>query len=200
MPLDHTAINLIHLTKKWRAAAENTNETHRYRKLNLSLATRRRQKKNNHAALVFWMSFRTGSAKCNEKRGALWSSKNQIDRVLSRIFIKSHCRVRSHNPKRGCACREKKKNPWFRYKARLTLAVAYIRGETNHLYECGLHKTRTAGINGSRLSPRPDQSNDDVVCFGASEQKSETTGFGQENRHILHCRFVFKLTFRQVYS
>ena len=40
----------------------------------------------------------------------------------------------------------------------------------NHLYECGLHKTRTAGINGSRLSPRPDQSNDDVVCFGASER------------------------------
>ena len=33
-----------------------------------------------------------------------------------------------------------------------------------------LHKTRTAGINGSRLSPRPDQSNDDVVCFGASER------------------------------
>ena len=47
---------------------------------------------------------------------------------------------------------------------------------------------RTAGINGSRLSPRPDQSNDDIVCFDASEQaseqKSETTGFGQENRHI----------------
>ena len=142
------------------------------------------------------MSFRTGSAKCNEKRGALWSSKNQILRVLSRIFINSHCRVRSHNPKRGCACREKKKNPWFRYKPRLTLAVAYIRGERNHLYECGLHKTQTAGINGSRLSPRPDQSNDDVVCFGATEQKSETTGFGQENRHILHCRFLFKLTFR----
>ena len=45
-----------------------------------------------------------------------------------------------------------------------------IRGERNHLYECRLHKTRTAGINGSRLSPWPDQSNDDVVCFGASEQ------------------------------
>ena len=55
-------------------------------------------------------------------------------------------------------------------KPRLTLAVAYIRGERNHLFECGLHKTRTAGINGSRLSPRPDQSNDDVVCFGASER------------------------------
>ena len=46
----------------------------------------------------------------------------------------------------------------------------YIRDERNHLYECGLQKMRTAGINGSRLSPRPDQSNDDVVCFGASER------------------------------
>ena len=34
-------------------------------------------------------------------------------------------------------------------KPRLTLASAYIRGERNHLYECGLHKMRTAGINGS---------------------------------------------------
>ena len=34
-------------------------------------------------------------------------------------------------------------------KPRLTLAEAYIRGEKNHLYECGLHKMRTAGINGS---------------------------------------------------
>ena len=55
-------------------------------------------------------------------------------------------------------------------KPRLILAAAYIRGERNHLYEFGLHKTRTAGVNGSLLSPRPDQSNDDVVCFGASER------------------------------
>ena len=55
-------------------------------------------------------------------------------------------------------------------KPQLTLATACIRGERNHLYECGLHKMRTAGINDSRLSPRPDQSNDDVVCFGASER------------------------------
>ena len=55
-------------------------------------------------------------------------------------------------------------------KPRLTLATACIRGERNHLYECGLHKMRTAGIYDSRLSPRPDQSNDDVVCFGASER------------------------------
>ena len=34
-------------------------------------------------------------------------------------------------------------------KPQLTLAEAYIRGEKNHLYECGLHKMRTAGINGS---------------------------------------------------
>ena len=33
---------------------------------------------------------------------------------------------------------------------------------------------RTAGINGSRLSPRPDQSNDDVVCLvRASEGASK---------------------------
>ena len=70
------------------------------------------KKKNNYTALhflVFRISFRTDSARCNEKRRALWSSKNQIDRVLSRIFIHSHCKVRSHNPKGGCACREKKK-------------------------------------------------------------------------------------------
>ena len=134
--------------------------------------------------MVFWISFRTDSARCNEKRRALWSSKNQIDRVLSRIFIHSHCKVRSHNPKGGCACREKKKESLISIthiravytrenKPRLTLAVAYIRGERNHLYECRLHKTRTAGINGSRLSPRPDQSNDDVLSFGASERASK---------------------------
>ena len=60
-------------------------------------------KKNNHTALVFWISFRTDSARCNEKRRALLCSKNQIDRVLSRIFIHSHCKVRSHNPKGVCA-------------------------------------------------------------------------------------------------
>ena len=55
-PLDHRAINLlIHLTRNWRAAAENTNWTHRYPKLNLRLATRKRlkKKKNNHTALGF---------------------------------------------------------------------------------------------------------------------------------------------------
>ena len=52
----------------------------------------------------------------NEKRMALRSSKNQIDGILSRIFIHSHCKARSHNPKGGCACREKKKKgPWFRH-------------------------------------------------------------------------------------
>ena len=53
-------------------------------------------------------------------------------------------------------------------KPRLTIAAAYIRRERNHLYEYGLYQTRTARINGSRLSSRPDRSNDDVVCFGAS--------------------------------
>ena len=43
------------------------------------------------------------------ERRPLRSSKNQIDGVLSRIFIHSHCKVQSHNPKGGCACREKKK-------------------------------------------------------------------------------------------
>ena len=29
--------------------------------------------------------------------------------VPSKIFLRSHRKVQSHNPKRGCACREKKK-------------------------------------------------------------------------------------------
>ena len=50
----------------------------------------------------------------NEKRMALRATKNQIDGILSRIFIHSHCKARSHNPKEGCACREKKKRvPYF---------------------------------------------------------------------------------------
>ena len=40
---------------------------------------------------------------------ALRSSKNQIDGIVSRIFVHSHCKARNHNPKGGCACREKKK-------------------------------------------------------------------------------------------
>ena len=63
--------------------------------------------------LVFWVSRTTDSARCNEKRRALRSTKSQIDGVLSRIFIHSHCKVRNHNPKGGCACREKKKVPDF---------------------------------------------------------------------------------------
>ena len=43
-------------------------------------------------------------------------------------------------------------------KPRLTLTEAYIRHERNHPYKYGLHKTRTAGINGSRLSSRTDRS------------------------------------------
>ena len=49
----------------------------------------------------------------HEKRMALRSSKNQIDGILSRIFIHSHCKARSHNAKGDCACREKKKVPDF---------------------------------------------------------------------------------------
>ena len=48
-------------------------------------------------------------AMCYEKRRALRSSKKQIDGVLSRIFIHSHCKVQSHHPKGGCVCHEKKK-------------------------------------------------------------------------------------------
>ena len=48
------------------------------------------------------------------------------------------------------------------------MAAAYIRREGNHLYEYSLYKTRTARINGSRLSTRQDRFNDDVGCFGAS--------------------------------
>ena len=44
------------------------------------------------------------------------SSNNQIEGVLSRIFIHSHCKARSHNPKGGCACREKiKRIPDFNH-------------------------------------------------------------------------------------
>ena len=82
------------------------------------------------------------------------------------------------------------------------MAAAYIRRKGNNLYYYSVHKTRTTSINGSRLSSRPDRSNDDVLCFGAARNltqwleraKSETIGFGQENRHILHCLFRFKLT------
>ena len=44
------------------------------------------------------------------ERRPLRSSRNQIEGVLSRIFIHSHCKVQSHNPKGGCACREKKES------------------------------------------------------------------------------------------
>ena len=171
------------------------------------------KKKNNYTALhflVFWISFRTDSARCNEKRRALWSSKNQIDRVLSRIFIHSHCKVRSHNPKGSCACHEKKRIPDFDH--------AYY----GHLYESkiscglfysgrGLHKRQKEPFIWLRLTSdancwykwftassaaRPVQWWRSLFwCERASEQKSETTGFGQENCHILHCRFLFNLTF-----
>ena len=59
--------------------------------------------------LVFWISLTTDSAMCNGKCVALRSSKSQINGDLSRMFIHSHCKVRSHNPKGGCPCREKKK-------------------------------------------------------------------------------------------
>ena len=35
-----------------------------------------------------------------------------------------------------------------------------------------------------------------LVNNGSREQKSETIGFGRKNRHIVHCLFRFKLTFR----
>ena len=44
---------------------------------------------------------------------------------------------------------------------------AYIRPERKHLFEYGLHKTRTTCMNSSRPSSRRDRSNDDVVCFRA---------------------------------
>ena len=81
--------------------------------------------------------------------------------------------------------------PW------LSLATAYIRGERNHLYECGLHRMRTAGINGSRLGPRPDQSNDDVVCFGASERaKKRNDWLWSGKSPYFTLSFSFQLTFR----
>ena len=64
--------------------------------------------------LVFWISLTTDSAMCNEKRRALRSSKNQIDGVLSRIFIHSHCKVQSRNHKEVAHVARNKNNPWFR--------------------------------------------------------------------------------------
>ena len=59
--------------------------------------------------LVFWISLATDLARCNKKRRVVRSSKNRIDGVLSRIFIHSRCKARSHNPEGSCALREKKK-------------------------------------------------------------------------------------------
>ena len=59
------------------------------------------------------------------------------------IFI--FCWCESENDNRAVYKREN--------KPRLTLAAAYVRRERNHLYEYGLHKTRTARINGSWLKP-----------------------------------------------
>ena len=52
---------------------------------------------------------------------------------------------------------------------------------------------------GSQLSWRPDRSNDDVVFLVPRvifNNGSSEPGLGQENRHILHCLFRFKLLFR----
>ena len=71
------------------------------------------------------------------------------------------------------------------------------RLERNHLFENGLHETRTTCI-GSQLSWRPDRSNDDVVFLVPRvifNNGSSEPSFGQENRHILHCLFRFKLLF-----
>ena len=49
--------------------------------------------------------------------------------------------------------RDNNKVVWKRQnKPRFTLASANIRRENNYLYEQGLHKNRTARINGSRIS------------------------------------------------
>ena len=53
------------------------------------------------------------------------------------------------------------------------MAAAYIRRKGNNLYYYSVHKTRTTSINGSRLSSRPDRSNDDVLCFGAARDLTQ---------------------------
>ena len=72
MPLDHRAINLIH-----RSYQEMKSCRRKY-KLNKQIhgtksepRYKKKIKKNNHTALVFWISVRTDSARCNEKRRAL---------------------------------------------------------------------------------------------------------------------------------
>ena len=65
-------------------------------------------------------------------------------------------------------------------KPRLTIAAAYVRREGNHLYEYGLHKTRTTSINGSRL---------------VRGRKAKRLAFVGKIA-IFYCLFRFKLTFR----
>ena len=73
-----------------------------------------KKKEQSHCAwLISGFPLQQIRARCNERRRALLSSKNQIDGVLGRIFIHSHCKVRSHNFKGGCAFCEKKKESLF---------------------------------------------------------------------------------------
>ena len=84
------------------------------------------------------------------------------------------------------------------------MAAAYIRRKGNNLYDSSVNKTRTTSINGSQLSSRPDRSNDDVLCFGASRNlqqwleraKKRNDWLWSGKSHILHCLFRFKLTLR----
>ena len=72
------------------------------------------------------------------------------------------------------------------------------RRERNHLFKYRLHRTRTSCI-GSQLSSRPYRSNGDEVFLVPRvifNNGSRETGFGQENSHILHCHFRFKLIFQ----
>ena len=139
----------------------------------------------------------TTAGKCTKKRDALAKLLFCLSKPIAFLpFSLPSPSLLRKLPIRGVYTRE---------KPRLTLAAAYIRRERNHLhvYEYGLRKMGTALVNGSHLSSRQDRSIDDVVCFCASgnfqqwleRRKCERIGFGQENRHILHCSFRFNLIF-----
>ena len=80
-------------------------------------------------------------------------------------------------------------------------AAAYVRRKRNYFYDYGLHKTRTARINDSRLSSPLDRSNGDVVCFCTSHDfqqwlersKLRSDWLRSGNRHILRYFFFFQI-------
>ena len=67
------------------------------------------------------------------------------------------------------------------------------------IYSSTAYIRREPLVFSSQLSSRPYRSNGDVVFLVPRvifNNGSRETGFGQENSHILHCHFRFKLIFQ----